>query len=304
MISGSSASSPDDRVDPSLDDVPEANDSASNDPASNDQTSNDQTSSDHASADPNGAGGLLALVAFPSEGVWSLEELAATLRDGMPGGVDVTVDAARNQVTVSAAGQTEVTVSPERTPIPREIIEGPCTDAAHWPGAMTTFATHRSHLICVERSTGAPLHRALFLTRVAAVLGEALGYIGVYWDGATMVHSAKAFSESAQAMKPKNLPLRLWVNFRPFEDDDGTHSLFTTGLDALGEREIEVWGSRSPMETLVNWAFNTAHYLVLGAGKIEHGQAVGVSQTEFVHAFLRPSMFPERGEVYCLVLEE
>ena len=48
------------------------------------------------------------------------------------------------------------------------------------------------------------------------------------------------FSRKASAWAARILPLNLWVDFRLVEGDDRTHSLFTTGLAAFGQREVEI----------------------------------------------------------------
>ena len=156
----------------------------------------------------------------------------------------------------------------------------------------------------VEAETTAnPVHRSLLLSRVAAAVGVTAGYSAVYWDAATMVHPASAFDSAVAAMAPGDLPVKLWVHFRTVDEPDGSRSLSTVGLEALGHREIEVWGAQAAVEEILGWSYNVAHYLLSESPTIEDGQAIATDRTRWVHVFLRPSMLDPERTVYCLVLD-
>ena len=105
-------------------------------------------------------------------------------------------------------------------------------------------------------------------------------------------------------MTEDQLPLRLWINARQVEEEDGSRSLSTTGLEDFGHREIEIWGWCSAKDVLDRWAFNVAHFLLEKNPTIQDGETVAISQNEWIHVFLQPSMFDPEREVYCLKLDE
>lgn len=127
---------------------------------------------------------------------------------------------------------------------------------------------------------------ALLLTRITQVLGSALGAVAVYWDASTTIHSWSAFNDSCEQMSPENLPIRIWVDFRLWEATDGTRGLVTRGLSALGQRELEVIGSSSSAEQIRAWCYTVAHYCLEKCEILVHGQAVGISQKEWIRAWV------------------
>ncbi|MGE4612713.1 MAG: DUF4261 domain-containing protein [Planctomycetota bacterium] len=230
------------------------------------------------------------------------------------------------QTTIAEVAGVVVKVSRRNQPIPADLLDGPIENAWYWPEAKQEFSRHQSHLIVIceasdeadpppegvvsaeDDSTGqmpvsspeealdAPVldaseigfsvQRALLLTRVTQVLGTALGAIGVYWDSSTTIHSWAAFEESCQSMTQDRLPLRIWLDFRLWEASDGTRGLVTRGLSPLGQREIEVIGSTSTKEQVRAWCYTVAHYCLEQTEVLQHGQAVGVSPTEWVRAWV------------------
>ncbi|MBT6540630.1 MAG: DUF4261 domain-containing protein [Planctomycetes bacterium] len=137
-----------------------------------------------------------------------------------------------------------------------------------------------------EGEIGFSVQRALLLTRVSQVLGDAFAAVGVYWDSSTTIHAWPAFVESCQSMTPDRLPLRIWIDFRLWEATDGTRGLATRGLCALGQRELEVIGSTSSAEQVRAWSYTVAHYCLEQTQILKHGQAVGVSASEWVRAWV------------------
>ena len=127
---------------------------------------------------------------------------------------------------------------------------------------------------------------ALLLTRISLMLGSSCSALAVYWDGSTSVHSWTAFQESCSAMTPTNLPLRIWIDFRLWESQDGTRGLMTRGMSALGQRELEVIGSTSSAQQIRAWSYTVAHYCLEKNKVLEHGQAVGISPKEWIRTWI------------------
>ncbi len=244
---------------------------------------------------------MIALVALPDLGAWRLTDLASALAAavGGEGEVDCLDDPPHARLRI--AGE-ELLAVPQPHPISWDLIDRACAAAWYWPEAAEILAGHACHAqLVVRRSSGKLMAKALLLTRAAASIGESFGYLGVYWDGSTMVHSAAAFSASARAMRPGELPLRLWIDFRlAGGEEDGPCSLFTRGLDALGLREIEVVDSKAPRDEILAWAYNTAHYLLAQGAVIEDGQTVAINRQQWIHVYLRTSQLDPSREVYLL----
>ena len=205
-----------------------------------------------------------------------------------------------------AVGEERLRVVGVPDPIPEEVLAGPLRGAWYWPEAEEEMARHRAHLVVVVKGPkiGKPVMRALFLTRVTAMLLRGLDGVGVFWAGSPSVHSADAFLASSDEMTPEQLPLRLWVDFQVWRnDDDGTHSLRTNGMDSFGRFELEVHGSTKDQDEVASWAYNVAHYILASDVDVEDGHAVGRSPTEWIRVHHTSSVFDDSKKVYYLDLE-
>lgn len=243
---------------------------------------------------------MISLLAFDSEGVPHLADLEFILRTQFKDLIEITKDEERATIEVQIGTECAL-ISPKRPSLPWGLLERPCKNAWYWPEAVEVMQRHTWHLVAVLKdSRENPAHRSLLLTRITAALGQALGYVGVYWDDATMVHSASDFTTAALAADRSNFPVRLWVNFRIVGNEDGTHTLFTTGLDALGQMEIEIPRSSKSAPELERWAYNVTHYLLKDGEKIEDGETVGRSDSEKVRVRHVPSMFDSTRKVLFL----
>ena len=233
----------------------------------------------------------------------ALEALARGLEPRLGEAFSVRVDSREGLLCVRV-GDEEVRVIPRSERLPDELVRGPAEDAWYWPEAAAVLARHRCYLlVALKESASPPVQRSLLLSRVAAAVGATAGYSAVYWDAATMVHPASAFDAAVAAMAPGDLPVKLWVHFRTVDEPDGSRSLSTVGLEALGHREIEVWGAQAAVEEILGWSYNVAHYLLSESPTIEDGQAIATDRTRWVHVFLRPSMLDPERTIYCLVLD-
>lgn len=246
---------------------------------------------------------MISLIAFHDTEFPELDQIEAVIREHFDDLVEVTKDEERATVELQI-GTERALVSPKRPPMPWGLLERPCKNAWYWPESIEVMQKHKWHMVALlKESSSSPVTRSLMLTRLTSVLGQGLGYVGVYWDDSTMVHSASAFSGAADGMSTKDLPVRIWVNIQWVEnDDDGTYTLFTTGLDALGHMEIEIPRSSAEPQVLERWAFNVAHYLIRDEETIDDGESVGRSEEEKVTVRHVPSMFDSSRKVLFLEL--
>lgn len=204
-----------------------------------------------------------------------------------------------------SVGEERLRVVAVEEPIPDAVLSGPIEGAWYWPEAEDELAKQRAHLVCVAKgpADGSPRLRALVLTRLLAILLRELEGLGIVWGGAPSLHSAAAFLASADEMTPERLPLRLWVDFQVWRNDDGTHSLRTNGMEPFGRHELEVHGSKMGQDEVASWAYNVAHYMLEKGIEVEDGHAVGKSPSEWIRIHHVPSAFDREKTVYYLDLE-
>jgi hypothetical protein len=187
--------------------------------------------------------------------------------------------------------------------IPWSELSGPAETAWHWPEAEARLKPHRAHLL-VSAGSDTPdvVELMLALTRVVAAAALSAQAVGIYWGGATQVHDVEAFVHEARTASREQLPLYLWLRFGLVGEDDGTTSLHTTGLAELEHMEIEFPHSAFDPQTLVDRAFNIAHYLLDKGPVLEHGHTIGISAAERIAISHGPSMFDPARRVYSLTL--
>jgi hypothetical protein len=175
-------------------------------------------------------------------------------------------------------------------PLPWSDLEGPCAAAWYWPQAAAAFRRHAAHLIATVMPEGRDrLATALRLTAMVAASGATSHALGVYWGPGRLVHAPEAFLQESLHMSRENLPLNLWVDFRLGQNEDGTHSLFTTGLAAFGYREMEIWDSRRSPQSLRDSAYNVAHYVLEKGSVLKQGETIGGTEEEKIPIRVEPS---------------
>jgi len=186
-------------------------------------------------------------------------------------------------------------------PFPWTDLEGPCETAWWWPEASETLRDHGAHLVLsLMENPGDPVDQALRMTRLTAVVLEASGALAVYWPEAPLVQSRDAFLEDSALADRDRLPVHLWVDLRVFSTEEGTVSVFTAGLQALGAMEIEVRRTRVPPEEALGMVGGLVSYLAERGPVIKDGDTVGGSAEERITAHHLPSEWEREGEVLVI----
>ena len=132
-------------------------------------------------------------------------------------------------------------------------------------------------------------------------MAETASSVGVFWGPGRLVHPAAAFIEQAEDIRETNLPLFLWIDFRVESLDDGGVRAYTTGLEALGQSEIEVRRFAGEPQALLGHLYNLAHYLLDRKQVIRDGDTIGLADDLSVTVRRERSMLG--GELEVLRLE-
>jgi hypothetical protein len=186
-------------------------------------------------------------------------------------------------------------------PIPWSQLEGPCATAWYWPGAADAMRDHPAHLmITLIDEGGAAVKKSACLTRITAGLAAAAEASGIFWGPGRLVHATEAFIDQAVQMRENNLPLLLWIDFRIEQAEDGSLRLYTTGMEALGQNEIEAEGFRGAPQELLDVAYNVAHYVLDQKKVVNDGDTMGVTDDVQVTIRRGPSMLGGDMEVLRL----
>ena len=218
-------------------------------------------------------------------------------------GIDVDLGSVREDdgKIVFGLGGDHAAIALMPAPIPWTELEGPCATAWWWPEAGEKMKKHTSHvLVALAGSAGNLVQRHVTLTHLAAAVAAHTEAAGIYWGGGTLVHEPQAFIEQAGDITPKNLPWPLWIDFRVERNDEGSSRLFTTGMKAFNQLEIEIPHSRKAPAEVFDFACSIADYIITTNPRIEDGHTVGRSEAEKVRAAHAPSMWDPKIEVLRL----
>ena len=192
------------------------------------------------------------------------------------------------------------------TLVPRDIpwsrLEGPAATAWYWPEAAPQLRNHQAHLlVTLIDEGGAAIEKAIALTRLTAAVAGTSASVGVFWGPGRLVHPPAGFIEQAQECSAESLPLFLWIDFRVEPTDDGSLRAYTTGLEALGQPEIEVACFAGPPQALIRNLYNLAHYLLDRKQVIRDGDTIDLAEDVRVTVRRERSMLG--GDMEVLRLE-
>jgi hypothetical protein len=200
-------------------------------------------------------------------------------------------------------GDALVTLSLMPGPIPWGDLEGPARAAWHWPEARERLEAHQAHVIVVVRAPGMNrITSGLLLTRVVAAVAATTVASGIYWGEGPVVNAPDDFIEEARRTSLERLPLYLWLNFHLERQRDGSFTLYTSGMRTFGFMELEMVASREKPATLVDRAFNFAHYLLDHGPVLKDGDTIGLSAHERLLIRHLPSVVDPSRKVYRIEL--
>ena len=236
-------------------------------------------------------GMLLGMVAINNPSLPGQKEVLDSLAAVTGGPIKAKAIEATERTLVYSVGSDRAAVALMPAPIPWQVLEGPCHTAWWWPQAAAKLRDHNSHLlVALAGDEGNLVRRSLALTHLVAAITAQVDAAGIYWGGGAMVHDPLVFQVEARSASTENLPLHLWIDFRIEPNDDGTLRLFTTGMKALGEMEIEVPHSTRGAQELFDFAHSIADYLLSKGAEIRDGHTIGRHDGEKVLAAHTPSM--------------
>jgi hypothetical protein len=248
---------------------------------------------------------FLAMVALRDLQGPSIEAVADRMQSLWPSEPLVSSISRRGAVNTFQFGPFAAALTHFPQAMPWQYLEGPCDCAWYWPEAAATLRAHPSHvLIHLLDQEARPVERAMALTRLLAATAQASDALGIFWGPGRLVHPAKPFIELALAMTPSELPLYLWIDFRVEAEVNGSLRLFTTGLEPLGQLEIEVAGYRGDVGELRANVYNVAHYMLEGKKPINHGQSLGSENGPRMIGEFGTSLIDLEQEVLHLKFEE
>lgn len=236
---------------------------------------------------------LVAMVALESPGLPDVPSLTSFFDGTWPEQPPIKETSRVDDMLVFHVAGTRGALAAATHPIPWEELDGPAAAAWWWPEAEARLRSHKAHAIAtLAGEAGTLLERTMLLTRLVASAAAAMGQAtGIYWGAGTLVHSPEQFIEDAAQMTREELPLNLWVDFRPQRNPDGTLGIFTTGMAALGHMEMEVPASRGDPEAVMARLVEVTYHLVDRGVAPSDGELIDVPPAKPLLATHRPSLW-------------
>lgn len=232
----------------------------------------------------------------------SAAEIANHLADAWPSlpAIDDPKDSdSTSSFSVSSA---DVILGQMSVAIPWSELEGPCSVATLWPDAEHELCDHSAHIIVTVSADADEIAMATLLTQVtSSLLAVNKQALGVYWGSATKLIRRDIFMDFTKEILPCGPPMHLWVDYRVGIDGDNTVSGFTTGMKALGHKELEAHRvSESPGE-LMDRMLALGQYLVLNGPVIGDGDTIGEDANERIRVVYSDSLFGHPQKIMRLV---
>ena len=182
-------------------------------------------------------------------------------------------------------------------PIPWGDLEEPCGTSWLWPEAEEQLKDHQAHLIVMLLGDkGVHVDRCLLVTRLMAAASMAFDAIGMYWGHGPVVLSADQLQKMALCATHERLPLLVWINFYRERNWDESFSLLTSGLNYFGCMEIEILGSTSTVEDILDMALGIAQITIQG-DVIKDGDTVGHDAETKIRVRHAKSKWKRKGKV-------
>lgn len=189
-------------------------------------------------------------------------------------------------------------------PIPWDRIEGPCATAWYWPEAEQAMRPHTAHLfVTLLDESRRKIDVSFRLTLLLAATAAHAPALGVVWGASGAVHEPRAFAELAMQSSTSDLPLHLWIDFRVYEHDNGGYGFFTTGMEALGRRELETPHYLGEPQRLIGAAYNIAHYVLEKDATLKDAEVIGLPDESQVTIREDRSMIDPEQDVVRLEFE-
>ncbi len=246
----------------------------------------------------------LALILLDEAELPAFEDVARYVGENYADGPSMTVAGSTEHLFTCTIGEYTAAATLVPKPVPWSQLEGPCATAWFWPDAAKAVRDHQAHLlVTLVDEGGKEIPKATALTQLVAGLVSASRSCGVFWGPGRLIHPPRAFLDQAVQLASDDLPLFLWVDFRVERTETGGTRLYTTGLEALGYTELEVANYLGEPQTLLEFAYNIAHYQLAQSKELNEGDTIGLTEEVQVVAHRVPSMFDESLEVVGLQFE-
>lgn len=202
-----------------------------------------------------------------------------------------------------AIGKSRFVAALSSYPIPASDIQYAANNSRlHWPDAEKIMLTHKAHytINCTSRHAK-PWQAALDLTHAIAAFAEIHNSTGIYWGDASILHQPKTFLNDARYEPGSALPAALWVGIliEPHAKNQ-TVSIYTDGMPALGQQEIEIHHAKVNQQDLYALMLSLTQDVLDGKVTLEPGKTITAPNKQIFSIGKAESAIKEKSSVWLL----
>ena len=173
----------------------------------------------------------------------------------------------------------KVMVAPFSYAMPMEIIMQGATRNYLWDDALDAVIQHTSHVaISIVEGPGKPLEEGILLAKLLSVATEQTGATAIYTND--VLYEADMYYKETENLRDDVLPMvnLVWVDI-DFEED-GTISLYTSGMEEFDQLNVEFLHCPWDPERAWNYILSVANYILVSGKELTDGDSVGRTEEE------------------------
>ena len=173
----------------------------------------------------------------------------------------------------------KVMVAPFSYAMPIEIVMQGATRNYLWDDALDAVIRNTSHVaINIVEGPGKPLEEGILLAKLLSVATEQTGTTAIYTND--VLYEADMYYKETENLRDDVLPMvnLVWVDI-DFEED-GTISLYTSGMEEFDQLNVEFLHCPWDPERAWNYILSVANYILVSGKELTDGDSVGRTEEE------------------------
>ena len=173
----------------------------------------------------------------------------------------------------------KVMVAPFSFTMPMEIVTQGAIRNYLWDDALDAVSQHTSHVvISIVEGPGKPLEEGILLAKLLSVATEQTGATAIYTND--VLYESDMYYKETEHLRVDALPMvnLVWVDI-DFEED-GTISLYTSGMEEFDQLNVEFLHCPWDPERAWNYILSVAEYVLTSDIKVEEGHSIGRTEEE------------------------
>ena len=173
----------------------------------------------------------------------------------------------------------KVMVAPFSYAMPMEIVMQGATRNYLWDDALDAVIQHTSHVaISIVEGPDKSLEEGILLAKLLSVATKQTGTTAIYTND--VLYEADMYYKETENLRDDVLPMvnLVWVDI-DFEED-GTISLYTSGMEEFDQLNVEFLHCPWDPERAWNYILSVANYILVSGKELTDGDSVGRTEEE------------------------